>query len=92
MCIFRTLAHAESINNMLVPQTQIQNPTSLPLTRRQRNLVSKNPGSITAVYQGAKQAILECKYQFKNRRWNCPTYESGRGSSVFGKILQKGLI
>lgn len=85
-----TLAHAESMNNMVVPQTQIQNPTSLPLTRKQRNLVSKNPGSIRAVYQGAKQAILECKYQFKNRRWNCPTYESGRGVSVFGKILQKG--
>lgn len=39
---------------------------------------------------GARLAIQECKYQFRNRRWNCPTHDDGHGGPIFGKILQKG--
>ena len=39
---------------------------------------------------GARLAIKECKYQFRNRRWNCPTHDDGHGGPIFGKILQKG--
>ncbi|XP_050419344.1 protein Wnt-1 isoform X2 [Patella vulgata] len=66
------------------------NPSLLPLTKRQRKLVTRNPGTIMAIAKGAKIAIDECKHQFENRRWNCPTFYDGHGGSVFGKILNKG--
>ncbi|XP_046338482.1 protein Wnt-1-like isoform X1 [Haliotis rufescens] len=66
------------------------NPSLLPLNKRQRRLVTRNPGAIMAVVKGAKLAIKECQYQFRNRRWNCPTFADGHGGSIFGKILQKG--
>lgn len=60
------------------------------LTKKQRKLVEKNPGSIVAVAQGALQAIRECQYQFHTRRWNCPTKDSNVGGSIFGRILNVG--
>ncbi|KAH9487933.1 Protein Wnt-1 [Bulinus truncatus] len=81
----------EPSNDLRSPLTKHNNNPSLePLTKRQRKLVTKNPGSIVAVESGAKLAILECKHQFKNRRWNCPTNFEGHGNSIFGKIIQKG--
>ncbi|CAL1546894.1 unnamed protein product, partial [Lymnaea stagnalis] len=81
----------EPSNDLRSPVTKHNNNPSLePLTKKQRKLVTKNPGSIVAVENGAKLAINECKFQFKNRRWNCPTHFDGHGSSIFGKILQKG--
>ena len=41
-----------------------------------------------AVEKGAKSAINECKYQFKNRRWNCPIVS--KKGKLFGKYV-KGL-
>ncbi|BFZ21771.1 hypothetical protein BsWGS_24809 [Bradybaena similaris] len=81
----------EPSNDLRSPLTKLyNNPSLLPLTKRQRKLVTKNAGSVMAVVKGAKLAIDECRHQFKNRRWNCPTYFDGPGSSIFGKILQKG--
>ena len=74
-----------SPNNYYGPSVQI-------LTKRQRKLVDRHPGSIIAVVQGARQAIKECQYQFHTRRWNCPTKDSNVGGSIFGKILNIGKL
>ncbi|KAI0227268.1 Protein Wnt-1 [Lamellibrachia satsuma] len=66
------------------------NPSLQPLARRQRKLVARNPGSIVAIAAGAQMAIDECQFQFRNRRWNCPTSDYSHGGSIFGKILRKG--
>ena len=66
------------------------NPSLQPLTRKQRRVVTRNPGTIVAVAKGARVAIHECQFQFRNRRWNCPTTEDGRGGSIFGDIFKAG--
>lgn len=87
----RTLANIGRPSNDLHSNTQLYNsPSLLPLTKRQRRLVTKNPGTILALMKGARMAIDECKHQFRNRRWNCPTYDDDHGRPIFGKILQKG--
>ncbi|XP_076461429.1 protein Wnt-1-like [Babylonia areolata] len=81
----------ERTNDLRTSVTQLfNNPRLLPLTKRQRKLITRNPGAILAVAKGARMATDECQFQFRNRRWNCPTYWDGHGASVFGKILQKG--
>ncbi|XP_052080014.1 protein Wnt-1-like isoform X2 [Mytilus californianus] len=86
-----SLANIGQPSNDLHSNTQLYNsPSLLPLTKRQRRLVSKNPGTILALMNGARMAIEECKYQFRNRRWNCPTHDDSHGGPIFGKILQKG--
>nr|CUS58512.1 wingless transcription factor [Cupiennius salei] len=62
----------------------------LPLRKKQRRLVRDNPGAMQAIGRGVKVAISECKYQFKKRRWNCPTADHARGKNIFGKIVQRG--
>ena len=81
----------ERTNDLRTSVTQLfNNPRLLPLTKRQRKLITRNPGAIIAVAKGARMATDECQFQFRNRRWNCPTYWDGHGASVFGKILQRG--
>ena len=93
---FRSLAKTgEPSNDLYSPTAQAHiysSPTLLPLTKKQRRLVAKNPGTILAVAKGARMAVDECQYQFKERRWNCPVEENGHGGSIFGKILEKGKI
>lgn len=36
------------------------------------------------ISEGAALAITECLVQFKDRRWNCSTFDT---EDVFGKIL-----
>ena len=89
----RTLAHIgrERTNDLRTSVTQLfNNPRLLPLTKRQRKLVTRNPGSLVAVAKGARLATDECQFQFRARRWNCPLFWDGYGTSVFGKILQRG--
>ena len=62
----------------------------LILRRKQRRLVRENPGVLVAVAKGANQAIQECQYQFRNRRWNCSTKNFLRGKNLFGKIVDRG--
>lgn len=60
------------------------------LRRKQRRLARENPGVLVAVSKGANQAILECQWQFRNRRWNCSTKNFLRGKNLFGKIVDRG--
>lgn len=39
---------------------------------------------IDVISEGAAMAITECLIQFKDRRWNCSTFDS---EDVFGRIL-----
>lgn len=68
------------------------NPSLQPLTRKQRRLVTKNPGTIVAVAKGARMAIHECQFQFRNRRWNCPTLDDSNSGSIFGDIPKGGQL
>lgn len=91
---FRNLAHsADHIqsDHLLAPAAPVFiNPSVQTLTRKQRRLVNKNPGTIMAIAKGARIAVEECQYQFHSRRWNCPIADSSHGGSIFGKILKKG--
>lgn len=102
ICFFccRTLAEGYDIPKTYLETNEIphgqsdlsdaMNPSLQPLTKKQRKLVEKNPGSLIAIAQGARLAIKECQYQFRGRQWNCPVKDSNVGGSIFGKILSLG--
>lgn len=94
--LFRSLAATgQPSNDLYSPTAQAHiysSPTLLPLTKKQRRLVMNNPGTIVAVAKGARMAVDECQYQFKDRRWNCSVEVNGHGGSIFGKIIEKGKI
>ncbi len=54
------------------------------LAPHQRELCFKSQNILDVVSQGASMGIKECKHQFRNRRWNCTTFNN---TSVFGNIL-----
>jgi len=56
------------------------------INEKQKQLCREYPDLLPSIALGAKISIEECKHQFKSSRWNCPI---NRGSSVFGKILEK---
>lgn len=97
-CLNRGIARAGEPNNLVsnsIKENSITNSYLDPdvhatLRRKQRRLVRDHPGVVVAVAKGAKQAISECKHQFKNRRWNCPTKDFIRGRNLFGKIVDRG--
>lgn len=61
------------------------------LNKSQRKTVKTNPGSLQAVAAAVTLAVTECRYQFRLRRWDCPTSTKTTGqTSLFGKILLKG--
>ncbi|CAG9829512.1 unnamed protein product [Diabrotica balteata] len=60
------------------------------LRRKQRRLARENPGLLDAIAKGAKMAIHECQFQFRNQRWNCSTRNFLRGKNLFGKIVDRG--
>ncbi|KAL1124356.1 hypothetical protein AAG570_000985 [Ranatra chinensis] len=89
----RGIAKAGEPNNLLPlsPGMLYMDPTvHATLRRKQRRLVRENPGVLVAISKGAKQAILECQFQFRNRRWNCSTKNFLRGKNLFGKIVDRG--
>ncbi|XP_013383731.1 protein Wnt-4 isoform X2 [Lingula anatina] len=57
------------------------------LNNRQKVLCKRNVEIMNSVTMGARTAIDECQYQFKNRRWNCSTVDP---VSVFGNVLDQG--
>ncbi|XP_069698042.1 protein Wnt-1 [Periplaneta americana] len=87
------IAKAGEPNNLL-PQTPgalyMDPAVHAILRRKQRRLVRENPGVLVAVAKGANQAIVECQFQFRNRRWNCSTRNFLRGKNLFGKIVDRG--
>ncbi|KAG5279998.1 hypothetical protein AALO_G00083820 [Alosa alosa] len=50
----------------------------LSLTRRQKRLCRREPGLAETLRESVRLSLLECRYQFRNERWNCSM--DGRGS------------
>jgi wingless-type MMTV integration site family protein 1 len=73
-----------------IPGSGLSSAAFPPLRRKQRRLVKDNPGVLAAVARGLKLAVDECQYQFKDRRWNCPTSDFLKEKNIFGKIVQIG--
>ncbi|XP_050530431.1 protein Wnt-16-like isoform X2 [Daktulosphaira vitifoliae] len=48
----------------------------------------KHPSAIYSVSEGAKKAIEQCQFQFRDERWNCSILEDEQ--SVFGPTLDRG--
>ncbi|NP_001158454.1 wingless-type MMTV integration site family, member 1 precursor [Saccoglossus kowalevskii] len=62
-----------------------------PLNKKQRKLIRLHPGSLSAITNSVGMSKTECKWQFKERRWNCPTNKNDRGGrNLFGNILESG--
>ncbi|KAH8373056.1 hypothetical protein KR009_011195, partial [Drosophila setifemur] len=53
------------------------------LTYGQKKQCVKHTSVMPAISRGARAAIQECQFQFKNRRWNCSTTED---ETVFGPM------
>lgn len=51
----------------------------------QKEMCSKTRNVLGIVSRGAATAIDECQFQFKNRRWNCTTFQDQK--TVFGNVL-----
>ncbi|KAM9343945.1 protein Wnt-1 [Pholidichthys leucotaenia] len=84
------IVNVASSSNLLTNSKNVQlvlDPSLALLSRRQRRLIRQNPGILYAIAAGLHTAIKECKWQFRNRRWNCPTTHS---PAIFGKIVNRG--
>ena len=92
--VHRNLANSEEESDqsaILEPLPPVyMNPSLQTLTRKQRRLVSRNPGVLRTIKRSAAVAAGECNYQFTNRRWNCPIEDDSHGGSIYGKIIRKG--
>lgn len=88
--VTRGIVNVASSSNLLTNSKNVQlvlDPSLALLSRRQRRLIRQNPGILHAIAAGLHTAIKECKWQFRNRRWNCPTTHS---PAIFGKIVNRG--
>ncbi|XP_065202937.1 protein wingless [Planococcus citri] len=89
------IAKAGEPNNLL-PMTpgmvrhSLDPNTMYNFRKKQKRLVRENAGVLEAISRGAKLAIDECQYQFKNHQWNCSTTNYFKGKNIFGKIVDKG--
>ncbi|MEQ2260852.1 Protein Wnt-9b, partial [Xenotaenia resolanae] len=50
----------------------------MSLTRRQKRMCRREPGLAETLRESVRLGQLECRYQFRNERWNCTL--DGRGS------------
>lgn len=58
------------------------------LTPRQRAICQSRPDAIVAIGEGADRGIQECRYQFRNGRWNCTAMGPKQKKSwVFGETM-----
>ena len=58
------------------------------LRKKQRRLARENQGVLMAISNGTKQAMHECKHQFKSGRWNCShSANNHKSQSLYGKIV-----
>lgn len=88
----RGIVNVASSTNLLTNSKNVQlalDPSLALLSRRQRRLIRQNPGILHAIAAGLHTAIKECKWQFRNRRWNCPTSHT---PTVFGKLINRGKL
>ncbi|XP_074651670.1 protein Wnt-2b-like [Tubulanus polymorphus] len=59
--------------------------TAIPfLETRQKELCQMSDNMLDVLSEGASMGIDECKFQFKDRRWNCNTFNT---TDVFGNVL-----
>ncbi|KAK3104883.1 hypothetical protein FSP39_012347 [Pinctada imbricata] len=80
----RSLAKMSSVSTIETPQTC---DSLVGLVKRQKKICKKNLEVMHSVKLGALNAIEECSFQFKNRRWNCSTVEA---RTIFGNVLKLG--
>lgn len=86
----RGIINVASSTNLLTDSGSVQlvlEPGLQLLSRKQRRLIRQNPGILHSVSAGLQSAVRECQWQFRNRRWNCPT---SQGPNIFGKIVNRG--
>ncbi|XP_032235276.2 protein Wnt-7b isoform X4 [Nematostella vectensis] len=66
----RAPAPTESVDSVAIPPsiicTRIQ-----PLSAKQMRFCEDKPGTMVSISQGYDLGVEECKYQFRNKRWNC---------------------
>lgn len=55
----------------------------MTLTRRQKRMCRREPGLAETLRESVRLSLLECRYQFRNERWNCSM--DGRAS-----LLKRG--
>ncbi|XP_039253072.2 protein Wnt-1-like [Styela clava] len=84
---FHTNVGGNALTANLRPPVLVDQRVQL-LNRKQRRLLRRNPGALQEIINGLRRAVKECKFQFRNRRWTCPT--DIRDSSLFGKVLNRG--
>ncbi|KRX92279.1 Protein Wnt-4 [Trichinella pseudospiralis] len=61
--------------------------TIMGLNKRQIRLCRQNTEHMNSVKMGALMSIVECQFQFRNRRWNCTSNDENH---YFGRVLQAG--
>ena len=59
------------------------------LVKRQKMVCKRNLEVMDAVKNGASMAVEECRYQFKDRRWNCSSVIE---STVFHSMVNTGKV
>ncbi|XP_046859711.1 protein Wnt-2b-like isoform X2 [Xenia sp. Carnegie-2017] len=52
----------------------------LEFSTKQRRMCLKFPKQFTSVLRGFREALDECRHQFRHNRWNCSSFSSMRGS------------
>lgn len=55
------------------------------LKGKQTGICEKEPEMLREMSKGAKMAIKECEFQFRNRQWNCTTVRRS-----MRKVLERG--
>lgn len=61
----------------------------MTLTRRQKRACRREPGMAETLRESVRLSLMECRYQFRNERWNCSM--DGRGSLLKrGRALRGG--
>ena len=86
--LFRSLANQASLDTLLLGTRPLCEQMHT-LSRNQKALCLKYSTHMQYVSKGAQDGIEECKYQFRNQRWNCSTVED---NSVFGRVVKIGKL
>lgn len=73
-----------SLSAIQIPETC---DSLIGLVKRQKKICRKNVEIMDSVKNGANNAISECQFQFRNRRWNCSMVEA---RNIFGNVLKLG--